>query len=134
MQISKDNIKAPVITPETAEFWDAANEGRLLFAECPDCDKPHYYPRRVCPHCFSTNVEWKGASGLASIYAFSLFRKGQPPYVSAWVTLDEGVTIMTNITDCDTETLKIGDRVSVIFKSSTNGKLVPLFKPINGSS
>lgn len=130
MHISEDAIPAPVRTPETAAFWDAANEKRLVYAECQDCGKPHYYPRRICPFCFSSNVDWKDTSGLATLYAFSFFRKGSPPYVSAWVTLDEGVTVLTNVTDCDAGSLRIGDRVEVVFKSATDGQLTPLFRPL----
>lgn len=129
MQISENAVRAPVRTPETEAFWEAASRERLLYAQCRDCGTPHYYPRRICPFCFSERVDWKPASGLAQIYAFSLFRKGNPPYISAWVTLDEGVSVLTNITDCDAETLRIGDRVEVIFKPAADGQLTPLFKP-----
>ena len=130
MRISEDAIPAPVRTPETAAFWDAARDEQLLYAECQDCKKPHYYPRRICPFCFSSCVDWKPSSGLAKLYAFSLYRKGSPPYVSAWVTLDEGVTVLTNITDCDVETLRIGDRLKVVFKAAADGSPVPLFEPL----
>ena len=79
-------------------------------------------------------VDWKDASGLATLYAFSLSRKGSPPYVLAWVTLDEGVTIMTNITDCDAEALRIDDRVKVVFKAAADDSLVPLFTPVQSPS
>lgn len=134
MHINEDAIRAPVQTPETEPFWKAANERTLLYAHCRDCKTPHFYPRRICPYCFSDRVDWKTASGLARIFAFSLFRRGDPPYVSAWVTLDEGVSLVTNITDCDAETLRIGDRVSVHFKPASDGQLTPLFKPGAASS
>ncbi len=130
MQISEDAIRAPVKTPETQAFWDAANDMRLLYASCRNCGKPHFYPRRICPFCFSEQVDWKPSAGFAEIYAFSLFRKGSPPYVSAWITLDEGVSILTNITDCNAESLCIGDRVEVVFTPAADGQLTPLFKPL----
>lgn len=130
MHISEDAIRPPVRTPETEPFWDAANEERLLYGACQDCGKPHYYPRRICPFCFSENVAWKQASGFAEIHAFSLFRKGVPPYISAWVTLDEGVSVLTNITDCNVASLHIGARVRVVFKPAADGQLAPLFTPL----
>lgn len=133
MQICQDAIRAPVRTPETEAFWDAANNERLLYGACRECRKPHYYPRRICPFCFSTHVEWSESSGLATVYAFSLFRKGNPPYVSAWVTLDEGVAVLTNITDCESDELEIGDRVEVVFKPAVDGQLAPLFRPVKAS-
>lgn len=129
MRILEDFIRPPVRSPETEKYWDAASESRLLYGHCSDCGKPHYYPRRICPYCFSSTVEWKESSGLGTLFAFSLFRRGRPPYVSAWVTLDEGVTLMTNITDCDAGSLQIGNRVEVVFKAAEDGQLVPLFAP-----
>ncbi len=129
MHISDDAIRAPVRTPETAAFWDAANEKQLLYAICRACGKPHYYPRKLCPFCFSARVDWNPSSGTGKLYSFSFFRKGQPPYVLAWVTLEEGVTIMTNITECDTELLRIDGKVEVVFKPAEDGQLTPLFKP-----
>lgn len=129
MQITEDLLRAPVRTPETTRFWDAANEERLLYGHCRACRTPHYYPRRICPFCFSTDIDWPQSAGLGRIYAFSPFRRGQPPYVSAWVTLDEGVSLLTNITDCNSDNLSIGDRVRVTFRSAEDGQHVPLFKP-----
>ncbi len=130
MLISEDAIRAPLRTPETEAFWDAASNKQLLYGDCRECGKPHYYPRRICPICFSTRVEWTESSGRATLYAFSLFRKGSPPYVSAWVTLDEGVAVLTNITDCDAGSLRIGDRVEVVFRPADDGQLTPLFRPV----
>ena len=45
------------------------------------------------------------------------------------VRLDEGVTMLTNIVDCDLDSLKIGDRVKVCFKPADGDKVVPMFAP-----
>jgi uncharacterized OB-fold protein len=45
------------------------------------------------------------------------------------VTLDEGPKMMTNIVDCDLDTVRIGQRVKVVFKKSENGTSVPMFAP-----
>jgi uncharacterized OB-fold protein len=129
MLIDSVDLRAPARTPETDPFWDAANEERLLFALCHDCGKPHYYPRKVCPFCFSIKIGFTDASGQATIHAFSLFRRGQPPYVSAWVILEEGVAVLSNITQCDTDMLEIGTPVQVVFHPANDGQLVPVFRP-----
>jgi hypothetical protein len=45
------------------------------------------------------------------------------------VTLAEGPTMMSNIVDCDFDTLRVGQQVSVVFKDTENGPPVPMFKP-----
>jgi len=129
MYIEDPNLRVPERTPETNVFWDAANEESLLYAKCSDCNKSHYYPRKVCPFCFSTSINFLKASGRANIYAFSLFSKGRPPYISAWVMLEEGVAIITNIIDCESDALEIGTPLQVVFCSVEGGQKVPVFTP-----
>ena len=129
MRIIENSFGIPVITPETKAFWDAVNHEKLLFACCQACGKSHAYPRRICPFCLSQNVVWKASSGDGKLYAFSLYRKGRPPYVSAWVMLKENVALLTNIIDCDTEKLKIGMNVGVKFVKVASEQSVPVFVP-----
>jgi uncharacterized OB-fold protein len=51
------------------------------------------------------------------------------PYALAYVTLDEGVTMMTNIVDCDLDAIRIGQRVRLVFKPTEGGPPVPMFTP-----
>jgi uncharacterized OB-fold protein len=59
-------------------------------------------------------------------------QRGNPnPYCIAYVSLDEGVTMMTQIVDCDLEALKIGQKVKLVFKPSEgDGPPVPMFTPV----
>ena len=55
---------------------------------------------------------------------------GPIPYALAYVTLDEGPTMITNIVDCDLDTIQIGQKVKVTFKPTDDPKLVvPMFTP-----
>ena len=56
-------------------------------------------------------------------------RRADPQYVVAYVTLAEGITIMTNIAECDPDILEIGDPVTLVMHESQNGQKVPVFKP-----
>src|SRR5258707_1327949 len=90
-------IFSPPLTPETQKFWDAAAAGNLLYGFCNACREPHYYPRSFCPFCFSDSVEWKVASGRGVIYTYSIMRRAPAgPYAIAYVTLEEGPTLLTN--------------------------------------
>ena len=40
--------------------------------------------------------------------------------------------MMTNIVDCDLDTVRIGDAVRLVFKDSDHGQAVPMFRPILG--
>jgi uncharacterized OB-fold protein len=54
---------------------------------------------------------------------------GDAAYTLAFVTLDEGVTLMTNLVDCDPAQVRIGDPVRVRFKPAQGGQAVPMFTP-----
>jgi uncharacterized OB-fold protein len=59
-------------------------------------------------------------------------QRGNPnPYCIAYVTLEEGVTMMTQIVDCDLAALKIGQKVKLVFKPTEgDGPPVPMFTPV----
>jgi len=120
----------PTPTPETEAFWKAAAEGTFLIKRCRTCGKAHWYPRTVCPFCVSSETEWINGSGRGSLYSFSYMRKATPPFVMAYVTLEEGPTMMTNIVDCDPQDLRIGQAVKLVFKPSEGGFAVPCFSPV----
>jgi uncharacterized protein len=122
-------IASPEPNPETQKFWDAAKEGKLLIMKCKDTGKPYYYPRARSPFTGSDNVEWVEAAGTGEIYTFSVMKRSKVPYCIAYVRLDEGVTMMTNIIDTDLDQVAIGQKVKVVFKDTENGQPVPMFTP-----
>lgn len=133
------DLPAPAPTPnlETQTFWDATAEGRLVLPRCDSCSTVIWYPRLFCPACASTAISWFDAEGTGTVYSVTVVRKGQgpfadaAPYVLAYVELDEGPRIMTNIVDCDPEAIAIGQRVMVTFADTGKGSALPRFRPID---
>jgi len=126
------------VLPEVKPFWDGTAEGRLLLPRCDDCQVFIWYPRPFCPSCVSTKVSWIPASGRGTVYSFTINRRGQADlsayteagvYVLAYVELDEGPRMMTNIVDCDPESVRIGQRVQVVFHDTGEGTALPRFRP-----
>jgi len=130
MAAPERKIPAPEANPETKPFWDAAAEGRLLVKKCVTCGQVHFYPRAICPFCGSDKTEWVTASGRGTVYSYSVMRRVPIPYALAYVTLEEGVTMVTNIVDGDLDAIRIGQRVTVAFKPSEGGPPVPMFRPM----
>lgn len=122
-------IPAPRVLPESLAYWQAADEGKLLVKKCNACGEVHHYPRDICPHCLSSDTVWQQAAGTGTVYSFSTMGQGDAAYTLAYVTLDEGVTLMTNLVDCDPAKVAIGDKVRVVFKP-TDGHAVPMFTPV----
>ncbi|MCC7182833.1 MAG: hypothetical protein IOMNBAOH_00217 [Rhodocyclaceae bacterium] len=122
-------LAAPAVYPETEVYWQAAAKGKLMVKRCRDCGEYHHYPRSICPHCFSDNTEWCEARGTGTIYTYSVLWRTPVPYAIAYVTLDEGVSMMTNIVDCDLKGIRIGQKVRVTFKPTDGGPPMPMFTP-----
>ncbi|MCW5612725.1 MAG: Zn-ribbon domain-containing OB-fold protein [Rubrivivax sp.] len=124
----------PVVDPESAPYWAALKERRLILKRCLDCGRHHFYPRALCPHCHSDALEWSDARGTGSIYSYTVARrpagpafKADVPYVVAVVELDEGARMMTHIVTDDVESVRIGQRVAVAFEAVTDEITLPKF-------
>ena len=111
----------PPVDPAIERYWSAAAEGRLVLPKCNTCGLVIWYPRPFCPDCGSNDLEWIDSEGTGSVYSCTVTRRGQgayrdaAPYVLAYVELDEGPRVLTNIVDCDPDAVAIGDRVVALF-------------------
>jgi uncharacterized OB-fold protein len=122
--------------PERADaFFDAAREGKLLIQRCGSCDRHQFYPRQVCVHCGSADVEWTEASGRGTVHTFTVIhQQGMPgwrdetPYVAAVIDLDEGVRMTSNVVGVDAADVKIGMSVQVTYVDEGT-YVLPRFEP-----
>lgn len=131
----------PTITTEAKPFWDAAAQQKLIIQRCNECRAWVWTPRPSCNECGSEKVEWKPMSGNGEVYSFTVIRQVvgraaskafEPdiPYVIAWVDLDEGPRLISNIIDCPVENVKLGMKVSVQFEKASEKVWLPKFKPV----
>lgn len=124
-------------TPEAEFYWTSGADGRLRIQHCGDCDRWIHPPGPVCPSCHSRNVAPEPVSGRGTVATFTINHKEwipgfAPPYVFAFVEIDEDPTIRlgTNIVGCEPDEVSIGMRVEVEFEA--NGEYhVPLFHPLD---
>lgn len=127
---------SPAVNPETREFWAATADGRLLLKRCLDCGTVIWYPRAICPECASLRTEWVEAVGRGRIYSYTVNHRGEgayqgsPPFVLAYVQLDEGPRMMTNIVGADPAELAVGLPVEVVFHDTGDGSALPRFRPL----
>jgi len=125
---------APVVNPETAPFWQATAQHRLLLPLCRACGATYWYPRSICPRCHSLDTSWIEAAGRGSIYSFTVVRRGDgpfasaSPYVLAYVELAEGPRMLTNIIEWESGLLAIGAPVEIVFQDTDAGSSLPRFR------
>ncbi len=123
--------------PDTREFWQATKTKTLRYQKCDKCGTVVWHPRRHCTGCTGGKLRWHTASGKATIYTFSVVRQSyhpffrtQVPYAVAWIDLDEGPRILSNVVGVDdpTRDLACGQRVEVTWEEH-EALNVPLFTP-----
>jgi uncharacterized protein len=125
----------PIVTDDSAVFWDAAAECRLVAQACADCGRLRHPPRPMCPQCHSLRSVARELSGRGTVYSYSFLHHPQHPafdypVVAALVDLDEGVRLVTNLVDVARDEVRIGLRVGVTFAPTAGGAHVPVFRPL----
>lgn len=126
----------PLINPESASFWRATTRERLVLQRCTNCSSVVWYPRAICPECHHTELDEFEASGHGTIYSYTVNTRGEgpyrehTPYVLAYVELDEGPRVMTNIVDWDEDSLGIGMSVQAVFAPTGGESSLLRFRPV----
>jgi hypothetical protein len=125
----------PLVLPETEPFWSATSQGRFMLPYCTQCSGWIWYPRPLCASCSSTDIEWREHSGRGTIYTFADVRKGfgafaaSAPYVIAYVDLEDGPRVLTNIVGAELNALSIGQPVELSWSPTESGVALPRFTP-----
>lgn len=126
----------PRVDASNAAYWMAAHDGQLMLAECDACGKLHHPPQAVCPFCWNAKCSQKYASGYGTLNSFTVVHQnGDPtfahlvPYVLAYVDLQEGLSMITNIVNCDVNDVAIGMKVKAVFEQTSDKTGAVLFEP-----
>jgi uncharacterized OB-fold protein len=116
--------------PDDAPFWEAAADDRLVLPRCLGCGTFIWYPRAFCPECHTSAIEWVPATGRGTIYSFTVTHRGagqwagRAPYVIAYVELEEGPRVLTNIVGVDPDAVRIGEAVTAVFEPAGTTKVL----------
>lgn len=95
---------------------------RMEASRCLNCKSIQFPERTICPDCGSDKYEIFKLSGNGKLSTFTIIRvapegfEDQTPYAVGIVELEEGIRVMGQITDCEPEKLKIGDRLITKFR------------------
>lgn len=121
---------APEANLETQAYWDAANEERLILKRCVGTGKAFFPPRTISPFTGLSDTEWFEASGKGTIYSYSFSSRGDAR-ILAYIELAEGPIILSNIVDCEPDSLNIGQEVKAVYLACENGQKIPVFTPLS---
>jgi uncharacterized OB-fold protein len=131
---------APYASWETRGWWEGAGRGELVLQRCVTCGIVQHKPRAVCAKCLTDTVEHFVATGHGTIHTFTVTHQNvvapfssHLPYVLAYVELDEGPRVLTNIVGCDPAEVRIGPPVVADYattdRDDAEAFAVPRFRP-----
>lgn len=125
------------LDPElTRPFWEAAKRHELVMPRCKTCDQLFFYPRSECPRCLGSDLEWVRVSGRGRLHSFTIINqpanaafRDDVPYVYALVQLIEGPRMISNLVECDVESVSVDMPVEAVFDDVTPEWTLVKFKP-----
>lgn len=125
--------------PDTEPFWEATKQHQLTYQTCNACGAVVFYPRSHCTSCGARDLARNVSAGNGAVYTFSVIMQSRHPafaelgpYAVAYVDLDEGFRIMTNIVGVDdpVNDVKCGMRVKLVWQDQGDGEIsLPMFEP-----
>jgi hypothetical protein len=111
----------PLVTPDTAFFWDGTAVGELRIQRCARCGKLRHPPGPMCPACGeASDGGYTVAAGTGEVYSYVVHHHPpvpgkRLPMVVALVQLPEGVRILGEMPGARPDQVRIGLPVRVTF-------------------
>lgn len=109
-----------IVTDTTRPFWDGIAQRKLMLQYDRRAGRWQFYPRALSLWTEGP-LEWREASGLGTLAAFTRTHFPAPgfsdklPYLQGLVRLDEGPRLFANLTGAAFETLRVGQRMRIVF-------------------
>ena len=117
----------PTIYEIEKPYWQAAKQHRLVLQKCSSCGKVRYPIGPICPQCQSDTFEWSQMCGRGVVHGYVVYHKpwteyfkSKVPYVVAYVEIEEGPRLTSNILGIPASEVRIGMPVSVTYEDITN--------------
>lgn len=130
-------VMRPVVTADTAFFWDGTAVGELRIQRCGDCGALRHPPGPMCPRCGSPGQEYIVAVGTGEIFSYVVHRHPpvpgkRLPIVIALVQLDEGVRVLGELLGADPEQVEIGMPVRACYDRIDDELTLPAWRLTEG--
>lgn len=123
------------------EYRANVQNGRLALPRCASCARWHWYPKSVCPHCFSPDWRWREASGRGTLFSWTTVRQSFIPDAPAPYTIvlvemaeDHDIRLVGNLDPAvAVDGLRGAMSMSIVFgKPGATGSVgLPVFAPID---
>lgn len=130
-----------------AEGWfttpTSGEEPRLIGNSCSSCGEVYFPRESLCLRCGSQELGEITLNKSGTLYSFTIIRqqppvyKGPVPYAVGTIELPEKIRIVSLLTDCDFDALRIGMKMELVIEKlhedeAGNDVVCYKFKPVQG--
>jgi uncharacterized protein len=127
------DLLRPVISRDTAFFWDGTAAGELRIQRCGGCGALRHPPGPMCPACGAAKPEYVVAAGTGEVYSYVVQHHPpvpgrQLPILVALVQLTEGVRMVGELLEVSPERVRIGLPVRVAFVRVDDALTLPAWR------
>ncbi|MBI2369710.1 MAG: OB-fold domain-containing protein [Deltaproteobacteria bacterium] len=126
----------PVPSEDSGPFWEACRRHELCLQRCEACGRFRFPPAILCPECHSLAFQWAPVSGRGKVWSFVVFHRAyhpgfaeELPYTVAWIELEEGARVISNVVGCRPDEVRCDMSVEVGFEDVTPEVTLPKFRP-----
>lgn len=133
MSITTKAYPQAVMDSDNRQYLEGWKQGNLMLQQCCGCRQFVFYPRPMCPHCWSDQLDWIKASGKGVVVSYSLVHRpnhvafaDEVPITLAEIMLEEGVGMLARVLSDD---IASGMRVELINDAESVQKYpLPIFR------
>ena len=114
MNSAPESPATPAAQGILAQHQAMLDAGQWRIQHCGACKNAVYFPREVCPHCGSDQLSFVAPKGSGTVHSVTTVRRKMEAggdYNVSIVELDEGVRLMSRVTQLAPDAVKIGQRV-----------------------
>ncbi len=126
----------PTVDELNRPFWEGCRKAELVLQKCTGCGHVRYPIAAYCPECLSEETAWTRMSGRGVVFSSIVFHqvyhpafKNVVPYNVSIIQLEEGPRLFSNVVGVPPQSVKVGDRVEVLFDPVTEELAIPRFRP-----
>ena len=129
----------PASNSSTDWFWDACNIKELRIQSCNECTNLQHPPAVRCLSCGSVSLDSVIATGKGTLHSWAIAHYPQVPafdypLIVGLVELEEGVRLVSNVSNVEPEELEIGMPLEVDWLNVDNEFTLHQFKPVHNKN
>jgi uncharacterized OB-fold protein len=128
-----EHVVRPVVSQETAFFWDGTKAGELRIQRCDSCGRLRHPPGPACPACGSLELSFVVSAGDGTVYSYVVHHHPPvpgrtTPFVVALVELNEGVRMVGQLLDADPDAVSISAPVRLSLERVDDTLTLPAWR------